>query len=107
MEHFAPAAWPRKGAAPALRGLPAITKLVPTDWIDFENLSKLRTAVYPSRMAPIGAKLCQNAFQVIPDVSFFDAGNKKKSKKIANFEGPFTPRGWLRSARNLAKIRFR
>ena len=24
-------------------------------------------------MAPIGAKLCQNAFQVIPDISFFDA----------------------------------
>ena len=23
-------------------------------------------------MAPIGAKLCQNAFQVIPDISFFD-----------------------------------
>ena len=35
---------------------------------------KLRTAVYPPRMAPIGSKLCQNAFQVIPDVSFFDAG---------------------------------
>ena len=26
-------------------------------------------------MAPIGAKLCQNAFQVIPDISFFDAQN--------------------------------
>ena len=39
-------------------------------------------------MAPIGAKLCQNAFQAIPDVSFFEAG---KTKKIANFEGPFTP----------------
>ena len=36
-------------------------------------LSKLRTAVYPPNMAPIGAKLCQNAFQVIPDISFFDA----------------------------------
>ena len=35
--------------------------------------SKLRTAVYPPNMAPIGAKLCQNAFQVIPDISFFDA----------------------------------
>ena len=34
--------------------------------------SKLRTAVYPPNMAPIGAKLCQNAFQVIPDISFFD-----------------------------------
>ena len=33
-------------------------------------------------MALIGSKLCQNAFQVIPDVSFFDAGNKKKQKKL-------------------------
>ena len=38
-------------------------------WNDF---SKLRTAVYPSNMAPIGTKLCQNAFQTIPDISFFD-----------------------------------
>ena len=37
------------------------------------QVGKLWTAVYPSRMAPIGAKLCQNAFQTIPDVSFFDA----------------------------------
>ena len=34
---------------------------------------KIRTAVYPSNMAPIGAKLCQNAFQMIPDISFLDA----------------------------------
>ena len=34
---------------------------------------KLRTAVYPSRMAPIGTKICQNAFQTIPDISFFNA----------------------------------
>ena len=34
---------------------------------------KLWTAVYPPRMAPIGAKLCQNAFQTIPDIWFFDA----------------------------------
>ena len=27
-------------------------------------------------MAPIGLKLCQNAFQTIPDISFFDAGHK-------------------------------
>ena len=45
-----------------------------------KNFSKLRTAVYPPNMAPIGAKLCQNAFQVIPDISFFDA--KKKFDKI-------------------------
>ena len=35
--------------------------------------SKLRTAVYPPNMAPIGAKRWENAFQVIPDISFFDA----------------------------------
>ena len=28
-------------------------------------------------MAPIGAKLWENAFQMIPDISFFDAGKKK------------------------------
>ena len=55
--------------------------------------TKFQTAVYPSNLARIAAKLCQNAFQAIPDVSFFEAG---KTKKIANFEGPFTPRGWLR-----------
>ena len=42
--------------------------------IDFGQrpFRKFRTAVYPRNMAPIGAKLCQNAFQVIPDISFFD-----------------------------------
>ena len=29
-------------------------------------------AVYPSNIAPFDLKLCQNAFQVIPDISFFD-----------------------------------
>ena len=33
-------------------------------------------AVYPSRMAPIGAKLWQNAFQTICNFSCFDAQNK-------------------------------
>ena len=28
-------------------------------------------------MAPFGLKLCENAFQMIPDVSFFDAENVK------------------------------
>ena len=28
-------------------------------------------------MAPIGAKLCQNAFQVIPELSFFDIEDGK------------------------------
>ena len=36
--------------------------------------TKFQTAVYPSNLAWIGAKLCQNAFQTIPNVSFFDAG---------------------------------
>ena len=31
----------------------------------------------------------------------------KKIEKIANFERPFTPRGWLRLAWNFAKTRFR
>ena len=38
-------------------------------------LSKLWTALYPPRMAPIGLKLQENAFQVIPDISFFDGTN--------------------------------
>ena len=38
-------------------------------------VSKLRTAVYPPRMAPIGLKLRENAFQVIPDIWFFDTKN--------------------------------
>ena len=29
-------------------------------------------ALYPSNMAPIGVKLWENAFQTIPDISFFD-----------------------------------
>ena len=34
-------------------------------------------AVYPARMAPIGLKLGQTAFQVIPDILFFDVKNRK------------------------------
>ena len=37
--------------------------------------SKLRTAVYPSNKARNPAKLCQNAFRMIPDISFFDVEN--------------------------------
>ena len=65
---------------------------------------KLWTAVYPSRMAPIGAKLGQNAFQTIPDISFFDAENQKK---MSNFEWPFTPRICLCLASNFGKTCFR
>ena len=33
---------------------------------------KLGTAVYRPKMAPFGFKLWENAFQMIPDISFFD-----------------------------------
>ena len=33
----------------------------------------------------------KNVFQMIPDISFFDAENIQK--KMQNFERPFTPRG--------------
>ena len=39
-------------------------------------------AVYPSNMAPFGLKLCQNAFQVIPDVSFLDDKNIKNLQNV-------------------------
>ena len=38
-------------------------------------LAKLRTDVYHSNMACTAAKLWQNAFQTIPNISFFDAEN--------------------------------
>ena len=34
-----------------------------------------RNFVYPSKKARIAAKLCQNAFRTIPDISFFDVEN--------------------------------
>ena len=36
-------------------------------------MPELRTAVYVSNLARIGAKICQNAFRTIPEISFFDA----------------------------------
>ena len=39
-------------------------------------------AVYPSNMARTGSKLGQNAFQAIPDVSFFD-GDENFSAKFS------------------------
>ena len=53
-----------------LRPPPRIIKAPPP------ALPKLWMAVYPSNMAPIRLKLCQNAFQTIPDISFFDAENE-------------------------------
>ena len=45
------------------------------------DLSKLWTAVYPPRIAPFGLKLWENAFRMIPNISFFEA----KSVKILYF----------------------
>ena len=51
-------------------------------------------AAEPVAAEPVTALLpSPNTFQRIPDISFFDA-----EKKIANFERPFTPQRWLRSA---------
>ena len=36
-------------------------------------ITKLRTTVYVSNLARIGAKICQNAFRTIPKILFFDA----------------------------------
>ena len=44
------------------------------------NFVKLWPAVYPPRMAPLGLKLWENAFQTIPDISFFDVEQKKLAK---------------------------
>ena len=44
------------------------------------NFVKLWPAVYPPRMAPFGLKLWENAFQTIPDISFFDVEKKKLAK---------------------------
>ena len=43
-------------------------------------------------MAPIRLKLCQNAFQTIPDISFFDAGNKKSRIFCKLWRSVYPPR---------------
>ena len=53
-----------------------------------EKKCKLWTGVYPPRIAPFGLKLWENAFQTIPDISFFDAtklffDKNFRQKKIA------------------------
>ena len=40
---------------------------------NFDFFPKLRSAVYPSNKARIGAKLWENAFRTICNFSFFDA----------------------------------
>ena len=42
-------------------------------------------AVYPPRMAPFGLKLWENAFQAIPDISFFDAEKKNRQNFLSIF----------------------
>ena len=40
--------------------------------------SKLWSAVYPPRMAPIGLRIWENAFQMIPIIWFFDTRKKNR-----------------------------
>ena len=47
-------------------------------------------SVYPSKMAPFGFKLWQNAFQTIPDISFFDSETNTKSAKFLDRENQFS-----------------
>ena len=49
-----------------------------------------KAAVYPLRLAPIGAKLFQNAFQTIPKFHFFEA---KTIEICVHIEVLPTPRG--------------
>ena len=68
------------------------------------NTYKLWTAVYPSNIARTAAKLCQNAFQTIPNISFFDSRktNRRKfqSENVVcsafwlGFGGPMAKRTW-------------
>ena len=37
-----------------------------------KRIRKFRTTVYPSNKSPFASKLCENAFQTIPNISFFD-----------------------------------
>ena len=37
-----------------------------------KRIRKFRTTVYPSNKAPFASKLCENAFQTIPNILFFD-----------------------------------
>jgi len=77
-------------------------------WSHRESHRKLRMTVYPSNKAAIHAKLCQNAFQTIPDVSFFDGENlisaKKLGLKIPSFAN--LARFWRSHSRTDLKIRF-
>ena len=45
-------------------------------WEKIWRRRKLWTTVYPSKIAPTHLKLWENAFQMIPDISFFDSRQK-------------------------------
>ena len=46
-----------------------------------KRIRKFRTTVYPSKSAPIATKLCENAFQTIPNILFFYV-NKHFVRKV-------------------------
>ena len=63
--------------------------------------------VYPPRMAPFGLKLWENAFQMIPDISFFDAGGKKIDKIFdKNFRLKNSPKNCFRKLPVLEERRY-
>ena len=51
------------------------------------------TAVYPPNMAPIGAKLRQNAFRTIPNISVFDVEQKISKLRTAVYPPRMAPIG--------------
>ena len=62
--------------APTLMRMAVSFDYVSITAITTENFfAKLRTTVSPPNLAPFGFKLCQNAFQTIPHISFFDVEN--------------------------------
>ena len=68
-------------------------KIPESAWRAFSRFfPKLWTAVYPPRMTPFGLKLWQNAFRMIPDISFFDAEKKNPATFFVNFSLLSPPR---------------
>ena len=74
------------------------------------NFVKLWPAVYPPRMAPFGLKLWENAFQTIPDISFFDAENQKNAELwMAVYPSNMAPFGlklWENAFQTIPNISF-
>ena len=66
----------------AFQTIPDISFLDNKNIAKKQFFAKLRTAVYPLRIAPFGLKLWENALQMIPDLSFFDIEKKKLAKQI-------------------------